>query len=248
MGKRKEMQAKRQKTVQPVTIRKKKKRPAYLATWSVPRRPWKNLDYFDNNTGNLVPPTNAQTWRGPVLINAIAQGIDPNQYIGRDLMMKSLQFRFSFNPNDGGTSTNGGGSFLLRFMLIYVKDTSFNAAGNAELPLVTDVFNTDNFGSYMQLNFVQNIAVLYDKVKRCNPDCVANGVTQTASGNGPNCPLWFTKKIKLQHLQRFQAATASINSITSGAIYALVSQNGNWNSASSIPSVYFWSRIRYQDD
>lgn len=213
-----------------VVVKKKPKRPAYGAVWSTSRER-KDIGYVD--TAAPAPSSNALTWSTPVLVNAVAQGFGAQNYIGRSLMLKKISFRYNFSPNTTNVGLGGGG-FLQRFVLIYDKSVE-----NAALPTITDIFETDTWDSYMNLNNSTRFCVLYDKIVHCAPD--------SSTTNVSNGTVFFKGNIKLNHIMEFQGTAANIASIQKGAIYAITAQNARWDTSGLTPGVRMTVRSRFID-
>lgn len=212
---------------------KKPKRLAFGATFGR-KTELKNFDY---TTNTLTIASAVSTYNTANVINLIAQGQTPLQYIGRELLMKKLSFRYIFNPNTTNLSVATNGSFIARLILVYDKDP------NGSAPLITEILTTDDFGSYRNLDSSDRYAVLYDQVRQINPDGggAVGGAVRGALG-------YWTDNIKLNHIMKFQGATAAITSIVKGAIYAFIAQNGDGNFAGLVTQGQWWSRIRFTDD
>lgn len=232
--KKREKSPKRYQKAQPVVVKKKKKRAAYGATYGRSKPELKNIDYITNT---LFPTSASSNFNVANVINLVAQGATPLQYIGRSLMMKKLSFRYIFNSNTTNLSVATNGSFMVRLLLVYDKDP------NGTAPLITEILTTDDFGSFNNLDSADRYCVLYDKIKQINPD--GGG----AVGGAVNGAIGFWKgNIKLNHIMKFQGATAAITSITKGAIYAFIAQNGDGNFAGLVTQGQWWSRVRFIDE
>lgn len=232
--KKREKSPKRYQKAQPVVVKKKKKRAAYGATYGRNKPELKNIDY---TTNTLFPTSALSTFNAANVINLVTQGPTPVQYIGRSLMMKKLSFRYVFNSNITNLSVATNGSFLVRLLIVYDKDT------NGSVPLINEVLTTNDFGSFNNLDNSDKYCVLYDKIKQINPD--GGG----AVGGAVHGAIGFWKaNIKLNHIMKFQGASPSISSITKGAIYAFIAQNGDGNFAGLTTQGQWWSRIRFIDE
>lgn len=208
------------KKTQPVIIKRKKK-TALGATWrdSIEK---KNID-FDSNTFTIPNLTRTMSI---ACVNPVAQGSTGTEYVGRKLMMKSLNFRFEIYPDSTG---NGGDGTFFRCLLVYDRDT------NGALPAITDIMTIDDQLSYMNLDNTKRFVTIYDKMK--NWQSFAQNSSITFKGN-----------IKLHHIMKFKGATASVTDITQGGIYLLFSQGGNYDSSGLVPQLYWRSRVRFVDD
>lgn len=212
---------KKAKKAQPVVIKKKKKKTAMGAKWSFrPER--KNID-FDTNL--LTIPNLTRTF-GITLINPVSQGDQGDQYVGRQLMMKNLNFRFEIFPD---SASSGGNGTYFRVLLIYDRDT------NGALPAVTDIMTVDDEIAYMNLNNTDRFVTIYDKMKNWQPFA-------------ENHTVMFRGNIKLHHIMKFKGATGTIANITQGGIYLLFAQGGNYDSTGLTPLLYWRSRIRFTDE
>lgn len=236
MGKRSDKSPKRKgKKTQKVVV-KHPKRVAYGATWRIPTEK-KNID-FDTN---LVVPNATFTWGTRVLLNGVDQGPGATQYVGRQLMLKKMMFRFVLQCRYSGASVSVPP--MLRLMIIYDKSVERNAAGVIAPPLPTDILVNDDFGSFNNLGNSDRFCVLYDKIK---PLGITDDVASTTASNFNMYPAMFKANIKLNHIMKFVGTTNLIASIEKGAIYAMCCQSGGLLATANVDSK-FYTRFRFVD-
>lgn len=234
MGKRSDKSPKRKGGKTSKVVVKHPKKTAWGATFRQPVEK-KNLDFTLANV--IVPGSTVATWSALTPINLIAQGTAPNQYIGRSLMMKKLMFRYMFNPNSTIVSNTTLGSFYQRLIIVYDKDVQNS------VPAINDVLTTDDFGAFQNLDRTDRYVIIYDKIKAVHPD----GQLTAGGGSTPGAISFFKGNIKLNHLMKFEGATAVISNISKGALYMATSQNGQGNFAGKTIAAQTWTRIRFTD-
>lgn len=163
------------------------------------------------------------------LLSGVAQGTDYTQRIGRKINMKSLLMRVSMNPNSGTTSNVGD---FVRMLIIY------DAQANGTAPAVTDVLQTANYLSPMNLNNRDRFKIISEKLVSMNPAVFTSG--SLTNGNAQNKSYEIYKKIYLDEV--FSNTTALIGSIASGSIYLLIIA-----AAATATGVGWNCRIRFSD-
>lgn len=187
--------------------------------WSNPVRA--EHKFIDTIATIAIPFTNS-TFAGVGLLNGCQQGSDASNRIGRKICMTSILFRWSASL--GSTSTGGS---PLRIVIVYDKQ----ANGAAPVPL--DIFQNNDFESNLNLNNRDRFLVLSDVY------------TQSMSANGEFATGGkIYKKLNLETV--FNSGSAgTIGDITSGSIYAWVSQINTIGTANA--SFQVACRIRFTD-
>jgi len=185
------------------------------------RRGRDELKFVD---GNFV---GTATTAGAIqLLNGVTQGTDYNNRIGRKMLMKSIMCRFIVKL---GTVDSPGQ--VIRLLIVYDAQT------NAALPAVTDVLQTADVLSPMNLNNRDRFKILSDKWWSTGAfDQTAGALTA-----GEFCPAMekFYKKINLEVNNSGTANT--IGSIATGGVYAIVIGEVATN------DFELYSRIRFTD-
>jgi len=176
---------------------------------------WKNIDVTSSITGAA-----ATTWSPVTLITTIAQGSSSAQRIGRKVVLKNAQVRY--------TATNGGGT-ATPFRILMVYDHSPNGV----LPLITDILITNDINSPLNLNNSDRFLVLRDSYPRSE---------KSVDGTVSVSDLMF-KKFKEGGLQSqwIASATGTIADVTTGAIYLMIC-------GTAAVTLAFTSRVRFTDN
>jgi len=176
----------------------------------------KNLDI--TNTSLFGAGSGAGTLS---LLNGCVQGTTATTRLGRAITMKSLLIRSS-----GYAQATTAGSGAIRFMVVLDKQA------NATAPANTDILNTDDLPSPMNLSNGERFKVLFDKVWNF----------QTA-----NASSWGWKKyIKLNERTTFNTGNGGgVGDIQTGALYSLSYQDGGIITAA--PTMTTITRIRFAD-
>lgn len=189
------------------------------------------LKYRDD-AANFFPVTANSTFTGagaPVLLNGIATGAGATERIGRKIILKSLllRWRFDMNPAEIANITGGVNG---RLVVVYDKQA------NAVAPNITDVFNTDNFISQLNLNNRDRFVVLVDKIT----DPISK------EGDWSTCGKRF---VRLNNEVVFnQGTTNDIGSIQTGSVYAFFAVSGGLSFTTANCLRFACStRIRYSD-
>lgn len=176
----------------------------------------KNTDY---DTAATV--VQAQATATVTLISGIAQSAADTDRVGRNVHMRSLYYRF-----DGYMGTCAGAS-PIRLLIVYDKQV------NAALPATTSIVTVDSIESPMNLSYNKRFIVLVDETY----PCLGLAGPQAFHMQGYR---------KLNLPQEFVGTTKNINSISTGAVYALVWQTGGITGAAN-PVTQLYTRIRFTD-
>lgn len=163
------------------------------------------------------------------LLSGVAQGTDYTNRIGRKISMKSLLIRFSLNPNAGQTSAVGD---FVRILIVY------DSQSNGSAPGVTDILQTANYLSPMNLNNRDRFKVLHERLIPMNPTVYTTGAL--TGGNPQNKSYEIYKRMFLDEV--FSNTTNLISSITSGSVYLLIIA-----AAATATGLGYNSRIRFSD-
>jgi len=168
---------------------------------------------LEGSVGNL----SSGTWSEIELLNGIANGNSASSRIGRKIQLKSLLFRW--------IQSSSAGNQPIRIVIVYDKQA------DGVLPGIEEILQggpTPTFNSPMNLANADRFVILADEMS-----------TATAQ-NGIRADKIY-RKINLP--QTFNASTAGIIDVTSGAIYVL-SCVGNGVAGAGVG---YYSRIRYTD-
>lgn len=161
-------------------------------------------------------------------LNAIAQGTDAKQHIGRQITMRSLYWTWR-----GALSTTATGSTAVRLLIVYDKESEAGAP-SIYVPSASDIVNQDNINAKMNLDNRDRFIVLLDEV------------VETLSQAGPLC---FYRKgyRKVQLPVVFNSInTATIGAIQTGGVYAVMWSDGNLVAGSMVSVLD--TRIRFVDN
>lgn len=163
------------------------------------------------------------------LISGVTTGTDFTNRIGRKIIIKSIQLRGLVLPEDDETSNT-----IARVMLVHDLQT------NAALPNITDVLDTNNANSFMNLSNRDRFRVLMDKIMPMGR--VSTGVGVVFS-NGKNTYIVNKyKKVRIEEI--FSGTTNAIGSIASGSVYILTT---GLSAAGSGAKFVAQARIRFED-
>lgn len=169
-----------------------------------------------------VPATNLAVTTGTaqlVLLNGTAVGDEYNTRDGRRMHMTKLYIRGHVNaPNTVGAVGSA------RLLVVYDKQT------NAAAPVVTDILNTDNVASHLNLNNRSRFQVLVDEIY---PIGFQGNYSQK---------LQVFRKLNLD--VQFLGTGATVASISTGSIYAVFLTDVG---ATNITNFTYSSRIRFLD-
>lgn len=176
----------------------------------------KNLDLNNPTTINFGNATALVT-----LINGCAQGVGDSQRVGRSVMLKSIQWRWT-----GVLAPTTTGASALRMIIVYDKQPS------GIVSIATDIMTINSIESPMLLANSKRFTVIADEIVEC------------VGTQGPQA--WYSKGYrKLSLPQEFIGTSALISSISVGAIYTLFYSQGTLLVANPVSQCY--TRIRYHD-
>lgn len=188
------------------------------------RRGRDELKFVDTTVSGLA------TIGGTVnLLNGVTQGTDYNNRIGRKFTMKSLMVRIGISyGNVAGVGSTGN---IIRILVVYDAQT------NTVTPAVTDVLQSANYLSPMNLNNRDRFKILSDKWWNTDAFVFAAG----AITNGTFTPQMekYYKKINLE--TQNGGTNNLVGSITTGGVFLIVISGG----AGNLVDVY--TRVRYTD-
>jgi len=166
------------------------------------------------------------------LINGCALGSDSTTRIGRQIQMKSLQFRFAVGVAQATGGTYPAGAIAGHVRVLVVYDQQANGAA----PAGTDILvNATTYGptSPMNLNNRERFKVLSDKIVLLDPQ-------------GPGSQMVKVYK-KLYLPVIFNAGNAgTIGDIQTGSIYVYLSTSVQATGAGTLGAAWY-SRIRFTD-
>jgi len=180
----------------------------------------KNVDSGDQNQAIVA---SSDTFGTGVLLNAIGQGSDVNNRIGRKVIIKSVFLRGTVGP--APTST-GGCSF--RIIVVYDRQT------NASTPAITDILLNDDFRSPNNLANRERFVTLMDIVSP----------PQSMAGD---YEIGVERYLRTNLEMNFNTGTtAVIGAISSGAIWMFAAQSGSLATANGV--FRYQTRVRYVDN
>lgn len=201
------------------------------------KAPKSELKAFDTALAQLAPATIAAV-PVPVTLNAVVNGAELYQRVGRKMYMKSLHFRGQFAPT--GVATEGA----VRLIIYY--DSQPNTAN----PLIGALLQDSNaaaattWASEINLTNRQRFQILRDYQVLCGQSANVGGSTELVPDpikNSYNIDFF----IPLKGLETIFNATngGTIADITSGAIQFMLicdGQNTGW-------ALNYHARLRYYD-
>jgi len=168
-----------------------------------------------------------------VLLNGVAQGTDFTNRVGRKVQMKSVQLRGSVFPNS--TSHVAG-----RWDLYLILDMQANAAA----PNVTDIISANTgSNSFINLNNRDRFKVLVHRFGFVG--AASGGDTAAPSANLASGGRALEIYKSLNHEVIFGGTGATIGSIQSNALYALMITDGG--AAGEGMDYEFAARVRFTD-
>jgi len=180
---------------------------------------WKNFD--TQLAGTALLQSNA--WNTPVLLNNIAQTALPNGRIGRRVLMRSFNYRFTMGEVDGVLTYNPGSN--VRIVIVYDRQ-----ANGAAPPSNSDPFQADTFVSPLSLANSDRYLILSDQVYS-SPD-----IGICAQGK-------HGRKMSLETVFNVNGA-GTIADIVSGSLWAFIATN---NTILGPPTIQFYHRVRFTD-
>jgi len=166
-------------------------------------------------------------------INGIASGTSLNQRVGRKVVVKSAHVRWTCGPGTIDALPN-----IIRVMLI----TDMQPNSPSTPPAVTDVLQTADVRSHLNLNNRDRFRVLYDKTMTFDP------IDLTTAGNkyiGTNITRCGQVYKKMNFSVTFSGTDGTLSSIATGAIYVLTLGS---EATADNNEFLFTSRVRYVDN
>lgn len=157
---------------------------------------------------NGVAFTTATLAGAITLLSGIAQGTDYNQRLGRQVNLKSCEFRIWFNAV-GATTTNW---FTHTRYILFIDRQS-----NATTPLVSEVLQSADYSAFKNVNTEDRFRILVDKT--ISSTQASNSTTISAV---ENTAVHKHHYITIGEKQYFSNTGSTVGSIDSGAIFALV--------------------------
>jgi len=182
------------------------------------------LELKNVDLANAFTPTGTAAWSTPAAantINLIAQGAGDGQRVGRKIMMKSFQMRWTW----GLAATTTGGS-PLRVLVI------FDRQSNGALPATLDVLEQDDINSPMELGHNERFVVISSFYTE--PISVQNNFSVAGE---------VYKKINLE--ATYNGAAGTIAQVITGAVFIMIAQTGA--AGTVVPTFRYYARIRYTD-
>lgn len=182
--------------------------------------PLRSGGYRPNNVERKVNDTgfvqyNVNTTGNFTLLANPAVGANFNERIGRKITLKSVFIRglLTFQNAIEWNANQVSAAQLARFMLVW--DTQPNGA----IPAITDVLNTNEAASQLNLNNRDRFRILSDREWALGPFQTGAGTSMVA---GDKCSVPFKKYKKLNLEMIFNGnSTGTIADINSGALYML---------------------------
>lgn len=162
------------------------------------------------------------------LLNGIGQGTDYTQRIGRQVLLKAINFKIDIRL--AGLTTGAGET--VRCLLVYDCQT------NAAAPAVTDILNTATPLSPMNLNNRDRFKVLKDWIVPLEVSQYTAGVLNAGS------PMRHVKKTykRISMDMIFGATGSTVGSINTGGIFLLMI-----GIVGSVAVFDYDSRVRFMD-
>lgn len=154
------------------------------------------------------------------LINGCAQGTTASTRVGRQILMKSIAWRYFLTPS---AAMNFAG--VTRLMFVY--DRQANATG----PSALDILQADRIISPMNLSNSKRFKVILDKLHSWG---VGESQVNESGFMKLNLPVEFNT-----------GSAGTIGDIQSGSLYAFIWSAGDYNTAD--PLFELATRIRYVD-
>jgi len=157
-------------------------------------------------------------------LNTSVAGAGPEQRIGRKIVMKSLMFRYAYQPSSAATSQ-------IRILIVYDKQTNGVLATPENILTGTSTTNPPNINSLMDLSNSERFSVIADVY---SPQPVVTGGVVVGS---------FYRKFNLDTIYETGTNPGQIADIKSGSILVLCAEGD-----STTGTMYFTSRIRFVDN
>jgi len=176
------------------------------------------LKAVDLNTSFAPPLTSS--FATPQLLNGTAQGAGATNRLGRKMMMKSFQMRYTCSVADGDDASQH------RIVVVYDKQA------NGAAPIATDVFSANDFRSPLNLNNSDRFVVICDEVTESVQSSVIN-----ISGQ---------RYVKLNMETIFQGSSNGIADIASGSVYMFIANNAT-PTIGVVTAAFVYTRIRFTD-
>lgn len=199
-----------------------------------PERKWLDTTMLESdipNTGVILTGGGGGTDQAS--INAIAQGDGPSERDGRKVVIKSVQARGQVTLNSGP----GLISYARIRMILYLDKQANGAAAT-----VTDILETANINSHLNLSNNLRFTILWDKVIDLNS--TGNVVSTTGSDTYGNAVRSFKFYKKVNIPVEFDGTTAAIANIKSNNLNFLFISYENGLPESDI---FGTARVRYTD-
>jgi len=183
--------------------------------------------------GTYTAPT-AGVFSEPSLISGVSNGTDSVTRVGRRVLMKSINMRYSLNNiAEPGGGSSGPWPNRARILLIYDKSP------NGVLPAAADILEPGaGFNSMMDLNNSDRFVVIADEMTEQNQN--QTGVVGQTAASGH-----VYRKINMESV--YGGTGNAIADIKSGAIYIMVCSDSVLDSVSATWAVNALTRIRYTD-
>jgi len=163
------------------------------------------------------------------LLNGVATGTDYTSRIGRRICNKSLLYRLIVFPIITASDQTGS---VLRVILLWDMQT------NAALPAVTDILNTSDVMSPMNLNNRDRFKIIKDQWFCMN---AAAYTASVLTGGSPRPVCWSYYK-KFANETIFGGVTNAVGSIQSGSMLSLIITSSN-----NLVAYQISSRVRFTD-
>lgn len=175
------------------------------------------------------------------LLHIPTQGTDYTNRIGRKTMMKSVYIRGRVQLEDAGTLAAVVNSYAQQGRFILFLDLQPNGA----VPVVTDLLNTADPASQLNLNNRDRFKIIKDKCFVFDPIAVSTVTTPAGFLNRTVYNFKVFKKCSIETI--FSTNGGTIADITTGALYMfwIGSQAGGTNTDTN---AVVSTRVRYMDD
>lgn len=176
--------------------------------------------YTDTQNNGILCPAGA-AWRTPILLNGCSQGAAPNNHVGRAILMKSVQIRYTV------TQSSGNGPSQVRTVIVYDKQP------NGAFPAtIGTVFQIDRFDSPLTMSNADRFIVVMDEVSESRQSTQVN-----ISGQ---------RYVKMSLPTVFGGTGNTIADINSGALLMYISCNED-SAGTDVTPVDSFIRVRFTD-
>lgn len=184
------------------------------------------LDSGEFKSVDVTYSLSADTTTSSTLLNGMVLGTSINQHVGREVTMRSIQFKYTVNPTTAASTSDQ----IVRVLLVYDRQTNAAAATAGQVLEAANVYSPRN------LENRKRFSILFDRNHYLN-----------AYGEPGTGTKVFQFYRRLRHPITFNAGTAgNVADIATGSLFVVLI--GNLTAGASAATVSFYSRIRYTDN